>query len=180
MRHKYQITMGVIIILFGLMILVSNLTGIRLWSYIWPLLLIGLGIWMILRPKRFNRQSDVQFRLLGGIHHKGHWSVKDENIVSLIGDIHMDLTQADIPSGETYVELRGFVGDIDIIVPADVGISVTSSSFVTSANVFGYKQDYFLTPYEVESDNFAASERKICLNLGFFVADLNLKQKAAE
>ena len=176
MRHKYQIRFGIIIILFGLILLISNITGIRLWSYIWPLLLVGLGIWMIVRPQRFSRKSDVQFRFLGGMDYKSPWSLKDENIISLIGDINLDLTQAEISPGETHIELRGFVGDIDVIVPENAGIAVTSNSFVTSANAFGYKQEYFLTPYKVESENYAAAERKINLNLGFFVTDLNLKQ----
>jgi lia operon protein LiaF len=176
MRHKYQRRFGVIIILFGLILLFSNITGIRLWSYIWPLLLVGVGIWMILRPQKFSWNSDVKFRFLGGMDHKGAWSLKDENIVSLIGEVNLDLTQAEISPGETHIELRGFVGDIDVIVPADAGIAVTSSSFVTSANAFGYKQNYFLTPYEVESDNYATAERKVHLDLGFFVTDLHIKQ----
>ena len=110
------------------------------------------------------------------MHYKGKWSLKDENIVSFIGDIHMDLTQAEILPGETHIELRGFVGDIDIIVPTDVGIAVTSSAFVTSAEAFGHKHDYFLTPFEAKSDNFATAERKIHLDLGFFVTDLNITQ----
>jgi predicted membrane protein len=176
MRQKYQFTIGVFIILFGLMLLISNLTGIHLLSYIWPLLLIVLGIWMIVRPSRFNLQPDVRFRFLGGKDHSGHWSVKDESIVSFIGDVHLDLTQADIPAGETHIELRGFVGDINVIIPAFAGIAVRSSAFMTSANAFGIKRDYFLTSYAVESDNFATAENKIRLDLGFFVTDLNLQQ----
>ncbi|TFG68804.1 MAG: hypothetical protein E4H27_07660 [Anaerolineales bacterium] len=177
MRQKFQITMGVIIISFGLILLVSNLTGIRLWSYIWPLILISLGIWMVMRPARFNRDSTMQFRFLGGIPYRNNGTVKDENIVSFIGDVHMDLTRAKILPGETHIGLRGFVGDIDIIVPADIGIAVTSSAFVTSATAFGYKQDYFLTPFELKSDNFVSTERKISFDLGFFVTNLNVTKE---
>lgn len=176
MSNKYQIRFGVIVILFGLILLISNITGIRLWSYIWPLLLIGVGIWMILRPQKFGSNSDVKFRFLGGMDHKGSWSLKDESIISLIGDINLDLTRAEIPLGETHIKLRGFVGDIDLVIPADAGIAVVSNSFVTTTNALGSKQDYFLHPYVVESENYASAERKVHLDLGFFVTDLNLKQ----
>lgn len=175
MKHKNQLTMGILIISFGLMLLISNITGIRLWSYIWPLLLVGVGVWMIVHPQKFSNPSDVKFRLLGGMHYKGNWQVRNENVVAIIGDMHIDLTQADIPPGETTIELRGFVGDINVIVPAHAGIAVTSNSFVTSAKAFGYKQDLFLTPYKAESNHYFEAERRIHLDLGFFITDLSIK-----
>jgi hypothetical protein len=176
MRSKFQIRFGIVIILFGMILLISNITGIRLWSYIWPLLIISLGIWMIIHPVGFSRNSNIQFQFLGGVDNIATTPLKDENIISLIGEFNLDLTQAEIPAGYTHIEIRGLVGDIDIAVPENCGVSVVSSAFVTSANVFGYKQDYFLTPYEVESDNYSTAEQRIHLDLGFLVTELNLEQ----
>jgi predicted membrane protein len=174
MRHKNQIRFGIVIILFGLILLISNITGIDLWSYVWPLLLVGLGIWMIHQPQRFRGNSEMQFRFLGWMDYPDGWSLKNENIFSFIGEMHLDLSKAVIPAGETKIVLHGFVADIDVTVPADVGIKVKSNAFVTSAYAFGYKQDYFLTQYDIKSENYAEAEQKIALDLGFFVTDFHL------
>ena len=88
----------------------------------------------------------------------------------------MDLTKAEIPPGETRIDLRGFVGDINVVLPADAGIVVISNAFVTSARALSDNNDYFLTPYQIESENYASADRKIRLKLGFFVTNLHLVQ----
>lgn len=176
MRNKFQITIGIGVILLGMILLISNLTGIPLWSYIWPLLFISLGIWMIVRPKKFDWSSVTTYKFIGNIDYPRNHSLKDENIVSFIGDIHIDLVHSEIPLGETQIELRGFVSDIDILLPPDTGLSIISNAFVTSADVDGYKQDYFLNTYAWHSENYQKEERNVCIDLGFFVTDINIKQ----
>ena len=176
MRNKFQVTIGISVILFGLILLISNLTGIPVWSYIWPLLLIGMGIWMIVRPKTFNWGTAATYRFIGGIDYPRNHSLIDENIFSFIGDIHMDLVKSDIPMGETRIAIRGFVSDIDILIPGDTALSITSNAFITSAEIDGDKQDYLLTSYNWQSDNYQNVERKINIDLGFFVTNLKIQQ----
>ncbi len=176
MRGRTQIIIGVVILGLGLLLLVGNLADIDIWGYLWPLVLIGLGVYLVVRSQGSGRGGPVDFHVLGDVYRTGRWAVQDEEIWCVIGDINLDLTNAIIPVGERTIKLRGFVGDVDITVPQDVGIAATSTAFVTDARSFGHKQDYFLTPYESESENFREAGRKIRVESLYFVSSLRLRR----
>ena len=176
MRNKWQVVIGAFIILVGLMILIGNLTGFNFWKIFWPLLLIGLGIVLLLRPQMISSDATVRQKLLGDIRLDGEWQVTDEEIWLLVGDVRIDLTEAQIPAGETKFRIFGFVGDVRMIVPAGVGISVQSNAFVTDSRVLGEKRESFLAPMHFATDDYETAERKIRLETGYFVADIKVKQ----
>jgi lia operon protein LiaF len=174
MRKKTQIIVGAVIVAWGLLLLVGNLLGINIWNYVWPLFLIGLGIWLLTRSQREGRFTHVV--LLGDQRRRGAWQVRDENLFSLIGDVSLDLTEAEVPVGESTLRVQGFVNSVVIRVPDDIGLAITSTAFVTSATVFGHKHDYIMTPYEMESDNYHEVDRRVRLELLYFVADLKVRR----
>ncbi|MGC9522553.1 MAG: cell wall-active antibiotics response protein LiaF [Anaerolineae bacterium] len=176
MRGRTQVIVGVVVLGLGLLLLVGNLANIDVWSYLWPTLLIGLGVYLVVRSQRAEKGGPVDFHLLGDIYRRGRWAVRDEEVWCVIGDINLDLTDAIVPPGETTIRLRGFVGDVTVTVPEEVGIAVASTAFVTDARVFHHKQDYFLTPYESESDNYHAAERKIRVESLYFVSNLRIRR----
>ena len=174
MKNRAQVTVGIAIIVFGCLLLISNLLQINLWSYLWPLFLIGLGVWVLLRPRR-GPGAQTRFRLLSETRRRGRWAVRDEEVWSLISDIDLDFTEAIIPAGETTLRFHGFVGDIDLTAPDDVGIFIVSTAFLTSARAFGVKQDHLLTGYETETSSYRDAERRIRIELLHFVTDLNAR-----
>jgi lia operon protein LiaF len=178
--RKPQVIIGTTILVLGLLLLIGNLTGIDICAYLLPLILIGAGIWIVTRPAVFAGGRDSQIRLLGDIRRRGKWAVREQDLWCIVGDIRLDLTEAVVPEGETTLRLYGFVNDITIVVPESVGVSIASTSFLTSARVFGYKQDYFLTVYETESDLYATAARKVRLELTYFVADLKVRKARLE
>ena len=175
MRNRAQVTVGIVILVFGCLLLISNLLQINLWGYLWPLFLISLGVWVLLRPRR-GPGAPTRFRLLAETRRRGGWTVRDEEVWSFISDVDLDFTEAIIPAGETTLRFHGFVGDIDLKAPDDVGIFITSTAFLTSARAFGVKQDHLLTGYETENSTYRDAERRIRIELLHFVTDLNVRQ----
>jgi lia operon protein LiaF len=178
MKKRVQVTVGIAIIVFGCLLLISNLLQINLWSYLWPLFLIGLGVWVLLRP-RLSLGAPTQYRLLGEIRERGRWTVQNREVWGFISDVDLDFTEAKIPAGETTLRFHGFVGDIDLTIPEDVGLYVTSTAFVTSAKTFGVKQDYLLTGYETENSAYRDAERRVRIELLNFVTDLNVRHSTS-
>jgi len=175
MRNKGQLIVGLVIVLIGLTLLVGNLLHVNLWDFFWPLVLIGLGVWMLLRPRTVRTGTKVQQRLLGDIRRSGGWQVTDEEFWILIGDLKLDMSSAQIPEGETLIRTYGFVGDVKLVVPEGVGVSVSSTAFVTDSKVLGRKQDTFLATFRFASDNYETAERKIRLESTAFVTDLRIR-----
>ena len=76
---------------------------------------------------------------LGDIVRNGAWQVIPEEIWLAIGDIHLDLTEAQVPEGETTLTVFGFVNDIKLTVPEGVGIGLHCSAFVSDVKMYGDK-----------------------------------------
>lgn len=172
--RRFQIFLGASILVVGLLLLVGNLTGIDICAYLFPLILIAIGVWIVTRPALAKGQDTV-VQIIGDIRRHGTWAVHEQELWCGVGDIRLDFTEAVVPVGETPLKLRGFVNDITLIVPDDIGVAITSASFMTTARIFGYKQDFFLTIYETQTDNYQDADRKIRLELAYFVADLKVR-----
>ena len=68
------------------------------------------------------------------------------------------------------------VGDINLVAPVDAGISVAASGFLTSAKIFGRKQDTFLATERYISEGYAEAARRLHIETLMFVNDLDIKQ----
>ncbi len=176
MRDRVEVTVGAILLSLGLLLLVDVLVEINLWAYLGPLILIGVGIWLVLRPTAIGRRGGSAVRLLGDLRRRGNWVVRDQDFWCIVGDVRLDLTTARIPPGETTLKIQGFVGDVIITLPEGVGIAVASTAAVTSARVFGYNQDYIFSAYEMESPGYQDADQRIRLELLYFVVDLRIRR----
>ncbi len=176
MRNQGQLLMGGALIILGFSFLCATIFHINLWVFCWPVGLILLGVWILARPAMLGSNVPVRVMLLGEIQREGAWQVASEEFWTGIGDVDLDFTQATIPQGETTFRLFGFVGSIKVLVPRDVGVAVSSTAFVSDLKVLGKKEENFIIPIQVDSDNYKTAERKIRLDVFHFVADVSVKQ----
>ncbi len=174
MRNQGQIFIGAVLVFLGLMYITSSVFHIDIGAVCWPTALILLGVWLIWRPKLILGGGAVNINPLCNIRRTGVWPVEPEEIWMFVGDVRLDFSQSEIPSGETAFRIFGFVGDINLIVPENVHVSVSASAFLNDAKIFGKKQDTFLTTLQYNSPEVPASERIIRLETFFFVCDLDL------
>jgi predicted membrane protein len=179
MRNQGQLLIGLFLIGLGLMFLVSTLFNIRLGAFCWPAGLIVLGAWLLIRPRTLPPDTAMTHRIIGDIERYGSWQVRDEEIWSLIGDVELDMTEAVIPEGETHIRVYGFVGDIKMVLPADVGVDVRSWALASSTTILGQKNDGVFSPIHVASDHFKAAERRIRLDATFLAGDVKVRQSKA-
>jgi len=176
MRNQGQVIFGILIILIGLMFLLGNLFDVNVGALCFPTALILLGVWLLLRPRLVGPDTPFRFRIFGPIRRSGAWQVADEEIWLLIGDVRLDMSQAEIPAGETHIRVSGFVGDVRLVAPEGVGVSVSSMAFVSDARVLGQRRDGLLLPVRLTSDDYETAERKIHLETMFFVGDVRAKR----
>jgi predicted membrane protein len=176
MGERNQFSLGVIILIAGLVLLLGSVTGIHLWRFIWPLALIALGLYFVLRPRLVSSGSSIDLHLLGDVHRRGPWQVEDQELWVIIGDVELDLSEATIPSGETRIRVYGLVGDVDLRVPPDVAVSVTSYALLSDVDALGRKEDVFLAPFRHVSEDYESAERRIALQTGYLVVDLDIEQ----
>jgi hypothetical protein len=172
MRNQGLVLIGIVIISFGLMILIGNLFDVDVGLWCWPTGLILLGIWLFARPWLVGPDTVLQARVLGPIRRDGSWQVADEEIWLFVGDVRLDTTQAEVPEGETPIRVFAFVGDVRLRVPEGVGVSVSSTAFITDARLFGQKRDGVLAPVRLTSDSYETAKRKLHLEMTCFIASI--------
>jgi predicted membrane protein len=175
MVNRSAFWIGGILVLIGLIFLAGNIFNFNAWAFCWPAVLIVLGVWVLLRPRLALPGTNVDFHFIGDINRSGAFTLVPEDLSTFIGDIDYDLSQATIQPGETRLQMTGFIGDVDIYVPAGVGFRVVCNGFVSEVKLFGQKRSSFLTPVDFASSNFATAERKIFLEMSWFIGDITIK-----
>lgn len=176
MHHQGRVFFGILIILIGLMFLMGNVFDVDVGALCFPFGLILFGIWILLRPRLVGPDTQLRLRVFGPICRDGAWQVADEELWLFVGDVRLDMTQAQIPLDETCLRVCGFVGDIRLLVPEGVGVSVSSTAFITDAQVLGRRRDGLLVSAHLTSDDYETAERKVHLETFFFVANIRVRR----
>jgi len=176
--NRGQLFIGGVLVALGLVLLLGKALHINLWGILWPLALIALGVWLVMRPQLAPEGTVVHQKLFGDIERKGIWDVTDEEIWMFAGDVDLDMSQADLPLGETTIHFSGFAGDITLKVPPELGVKVSANMFAGDCKFMGDKQSTFLSPMRLVSDNYETAESKLHLECNAFASDIKVERVA--
>lgn len=107
-----------------------------------------------------------------------YWELRPMNISHFIGDTIIDLTKAQIPIGETKLNISALIGDVKVFVPNDmeVEVSVTSSSFLGDNTVFNKSENGFMRSVRQETQEFILADKKIRLQINLFIGDITVQR----
>lgn len=171
---RWQIIVGVILIIMGLFSLVEAVFDINMWNYLFPLLLIGVGLLLILRPRYVKPGVEVVMPVIGDTRREGAWEAGDMEIWSFVGTSRLDFSQASFPNGVSNVKINGFVVDAKIILPEHVGLSIDSASFVNELKSPEGKEERFLNSIAYQTPNYLEAENRINIQTFGFVTDVKV------
>jgi lia operon protein LiaF len=176
MRNQGMALIGALLMIAGSLLLLGNLFHFDLWAMCFPLGLIALGVFVLVRPRMVGADTRSHVAFINELERSDPWALINEEHWSFVLDGTFDLTKADIPPGETLVRAFGFVNDVEIIVTADVGLALDLASFVTSLKVDGgSEEDSFLAPVHWRSDGYKGLERRVRFELTQFVGDIKVR-----
>jgi lia operon protein LiaF len=106
---------------------------------------------------------------------KRPWSLHPMSIWNIIGEIKLDLALAIWEEPEVTIVLQGVIGDIDIIVPENVGILLTSTVVFGQIEVELEKEAGLLNKITWQSPNYHTCTNKVKLIVSYIVADVDVK-----
>jgi len=179
MRNRGLLILSVAVIAVGLLLLFGALFDIDTEVLCLPTILILVGVFLLLRPWLAGRGIELDMTIFGPVRRSGAWQVHDDEIWLLVGDVILDLSEAEIPPGETVIRVFAFVAETRLIVPEGIGVSLSSMAFLTTTRFLGKKRDYFFTSARPASDDYGTAERRIRLEPTGFVADVKVMRPAA-
>ncbi len=174
MRNRSQVIFGAVLIGLGVISLLSSLFNIDLWALCFPTALVLAGVWLVFRPRQFPSPGHGELLLLGDLRRRGNWQVRDSEYWVGVGDIDLDMVHADLPPGETRLRVYGFVGEIEVLLPQGVGLSVDASGVVSNLEIAGRKEENIFSPTQYTSPDYAAAERKLKIEATAFVTELKV------
>ncbi len=172
---RWQLIVGIFLIFLGIVALAEALFNINLSRFYFPLLLIGIGTFLLIRPKITGSDIDVQIPVLGDQRKAGEWTVHDHEIWWLVGSNRFDFTEATFLQENTKININGFVVDITVILPVHVGLEINANSFVSELKAFDQKEEQFLSPLIYRSPNYDQAERRVVIQTVAFISEIKVK-----
>jgi predicted membrane protein len=122
---------GVFFILFGAFFLLLRLRIFEraVWHYLWPLAIIGVGLWILLRPAWHpDRKSvgamtadelNISQIFSGSVRKIESRSFKGGKADVVFGSAEIDLRAAGLAGGRATLVLSAVFGSIEVFVPRD-------------------------------------------------------------
>lgn len=163
---------GYVVLTIGAVLLLGNHLTIVI-----ALILISLGYFLIQSKKVHRDGNYVQNQtLIESIKwDREPWILGSMSRWSIIGEVRMDLSLALQDELESIVMLQGVIGDIDIIVPEDYGISLEANVLIGRIGIGDEKDSGMLNKRIWRSANYETSEHKLKLIVSYAVADIEVK-----
>lgn len=116
---------------------------------------------------------------IGDVHMgKDYFTLKPTNISQFIGDTVLDLTKAQIPYGETKINISAFIGDVKVFIPndSDLGVYVSTNSFIGDMSVLGETRSGFMSNAGLESPHYRETGKKLRINVSVFIGDVKVNK----
>jgi predicted membrane protein len=180
-----RLALGLLLIVAGAVTLADGLGLIDfsfgfLVSRFWPLILIGLGALILYESNRARVPGAASDR----IEHDSifgdfkltqpGWQLRDVRVSTVIGDTKIDLNRARIPEGETVIDLRAVIGDVDIWTPPDLPVALDVQCVFVTVEHHGFKQDVMLRRYTNIPPGFESAPRRVRVRANLVFGDINL------
>jgi lia operon protein LiaF len=117
-------------------------------------------------------------KLFGQQKTPGHvyeWS--DVNIQSAVGDTVIDLSYTVLPKGETVIFIRNFFGNVQVLVPYELEVSIHHSVIAGATSIFDAPESkVFNQVYQLQTPGFEKAEQKVKIFTSLMVGDLEVKR----
>lgn len=182
----YNIVWGLILVAIGIMLLLHNLDiadiGDTIRTY-WPLILVLWGISILTRRRSSTETSSEQFA--GELIHEStvfgdtnicvsSQNFKGGSVSTLFGDAFLDLSKTVLADGEHLIRMHNVFGDTIIILPKDISVSVSASSFFGTLTVLGKKKSGISADLRVTTENYSTSTKQLKITVNKFFGDLRV------
>ncbi|WP_408009342.1 cell wall-active antibiotics response protein LiaF [Pseudalkalibacillus sp. A8] len=197
-RKKYYKMIGKLLFWFGVIAFALTILNTMAFKF----LLIALFIYAVIRfaqskqhpahitpdfqePKTvasdqamFKRQTLLHNNLFGRQQTPEHaYEWNDVNIQCGIGDTVIDLGNTVLPKGESTIVIRNFVGNIKILVPYEIDVSIGHSVIAGTSRIFEHHEPkMFNQCLSYQSAGYDQSHHKVKIITSMVVGDLEVKR----
>ncbi|MDF2924107.1 MAG: hypothetical protein K0R57_3021 [Paenibacillaceae bacterium] len=167
MKKKGYVLLGI-----GAFILVGSHFAVIL-----SLVLMSLGFFY-LRSRQVHGEGDVIHRakvIESQKRDKEPWVLRSMSLWCVVGELNLDFSLAIPEEKETTLVLQGIIGDVDLYVPEDIGISIESSVLFGQLRVATERESGTMNKILWQSPNYGTADNRMKLIVSYIVGDIDIK-----
>lgn len=129
-RRVSSVITGILLFVVGLLFLLSHWFGLDIYSYIWPLIFIFIGIIIIFtrikQEKTIEESDDLNTTVLlsGAEIRSQSKSFQGGSVLTILGGAEIDLRDAVIVDG-AKIDITSILGGVSILVPENVRVELS-------------------------------------------------------
>jgi len=171
---------SLILIIIGSLYLGHNLGYLddvyieQFWNFVFPILLILAGL-SLLRGKIPGGSGKTA--IMGSVDAgDAPWKLESGSYLAFMGGMDLDLTTAEIPEGETVLDLTAVMGGIDIIVPSHVSVSCEGTAVMGAISLLGNEDGGVMASHKT-GNQVKQSHSLIRVQARSFMGGVEIKEK---
>ncbi|BFH12060.1 cell wall-active antibiotics response protein LiaF [Paenibacillus melissococcoides] len=104
--------------------------------------------------------------------------LRSQSLWHVIGESDIDLSLAMMDEPETTLLFQGVLGDMDISIPDDIGVTVEASVLFGQINAGQHRETGLLNKWTYTSPNYERSEQRVKLRISYIVGDIDIRLHA--
>ena len=184
---------GVLLITLGVLFLLDKLDIMDIGDFFrifWPVILIAVGLRLILNRNagamasgsqenltpsdeqtvKYSKMfGDVKLRLESQDFNGGSISI-------MIGEMALDLSQSNIKAGEKILSLNGVIGEISVILPKTLKVSVKANVTIGDIKILDTTDDGFFINRTYQSEGYETAKKKLYISVSQVIGDIEIRR----
>ena len=100
--------------------------------------------------------------------------LRNVEVSSFAGNTEIKLHGGKLSAGLNRMVVSGFIGDVRILVPADMPVLCTSSSFIGDVELLGKRSSGLGNTIDARTENYDSSEAKLYIAINHFIGDVRV------
>lgn len=196
-KYPARFIWGLILVAFGILMLLDRFDYLdfgMLFNTYWPLLLVGLGLWIVFGR---NRTDPVISASVSGVAENikvtssndtldestvfGDVSVtvrsgafRGGEVSAVFGNCSVDLSGATLANGQSRLEVDTVFGAVSILVPSSLPVEVEAGAVMGSLEVNGEKSGGFLRDRKWTSGGYESARNRLFVDASAVMGDVRI------
>lgn len=100
--------------------------------------------------------------------------LRNVEVSSFAGSNEIKLHGGKLSPGLNRMIISGFIGDVRILVPPDMPVLCTSSSFIGDVELLGRRSSGLGNTIDARTDNYDSAESKLYIAVNHFIGDVRV------
>ncbi len=146
-------------------------------NLLFPVILILIGF-NLLRGRAQSSGSGGRFTFMGGANVGGAepWKLEGGSYFAFMGGIEMDLTKAEVPEGETVLDLTAIMGGIEVKIPRDLAVIYEGSAVLGGVSFKDQEDGGIIASRKIEQNIDQLNGRRVRIQARAIMGGVEIKE----